>query len=214
MRIEKIGQVVRHFAWGVGKVRLFDTDTRRADVEFSDGKIRTGLSWNHLAGERRAREPMKLETIPEGFLPIPGYEGYYAHRDGRLISTIRWIVLLSPHEDEDGYQFVSLGVTKNFPVHHAVLITFSGPRPDGLQCRHLNGNPRDNSIGNLAWGTSKQNNEDRIRHGRTNRRLTPEQVEAIRTYKVSLNAAVQLFGIGYNRVSAIRAGRTYAEVSI
>lgn len=51
-------------------------------------------------------------------------------------------------------------------VHILVLETFVGPRSPGQECRHLNGDPADNRLANLAWGTSTENAQDTIRHGR------------------------------------------------
>lgn len=50
-------------------------------------------------------------------------------------------------------------------VHHLVLEAFVGPRPHGMQCRHINGNSLDNRLKNLAWGTPSEDNYDRVRHG-------------------------------------------------
>src|SRR5512135_1179056 len=35
-------------------------------------------------------------------------------------------------------------------VHRAVLEAFSGPCPEGMECRHLDGNRRNNHISNLT----------------------------------------------------------------
>jgi hypothetical protein len=50
-------------------------------------------------------------------------------------------------------------------VHVLVCETFIGPRPDGLLTRHLNGNPYDNRIENLAYGTVSENSLDCVSHG-------------------------------------------------
>lgn len=72
-------------------------------------------------------------------------------------------------------------------VHRLVLEAFVGPCPDGLQTRHLDGDPSNNRPTNLAWGTSKENHADRRRHGTlrmgeqtTFAKLTAEQVRQIR----------------------------------
>ena len=36
-------------------------------------------------------------------------------------------------------------------VHRLVLETFVGYRPEGMVCRHLNGNSKDNRLTNLKW---------------------------------------------------------------
>jgi hypothetical protein len=53
-------------------------------------------------------------------------------------------------------------------LHVLVLAAFVSGRPArGMQARHLNGDPLDNRLENLAWGTPKQNGEDKVRHGRS-----------------------------------------------
>jgi predicted transcriptional regulator len=69
------------------------------------------------------------------------------------------------------------------PVHRAVLTAFRGPYPGkGFEARHLDGNKQNNRLGNLAWGTRRENADDRIRHGscRNKYRLKDEVVGAIR----------------------------------
>jgi len=51
-------------------------------------------------------------------------------------------------------------------IHNMVLETFGEwPRPRGLQCRHIDGDPANNHINNLEWGTAKDNWDDREKHG-------------------------------------------------
>jgi hypothetical protein len=67
------------------------------------------------------------------------------------------------------YPSVSLnrdGVTRPRVLHRLIAATFYGPRPDGLECRHLDGNSLNNNTYNLKYGTHKENGEDSTRHGR------------------------------------------------
>ncbi|AWY05488.1 HNH endonuclease [Gordonia phage Morrissey] len=50
-------------------------------------------------------------------------------------------------------------------VHRLVLEAFVGPCPSGMETRHLNGNPKDNRLENLVWGTSAENSQDTKNHG-------------------------------------------------
>ncbi len=72
-------------------------------------------------------------------------------------------------------------------LQHLVLEAFVGPRPPGLVCRHLDGDPGNNRLTNLRWGTQAENVADMIRHGRHRHgedcsyaRLSAAQVRTIR----------------------------------
>ena len=100
-----------------------------------------------------------------------GYEGLYAVSDeGELRTRDRrgeWIPR-ALFADKNGYRRVTLsrgGVKRTCLVHHLVLEAFVGPRPNGMECRHLNGQPGDNRLENLAWGTSSENGLDTVAHG-------------------------------------------------
>lgn len=79
---------------------------------------------------------------------------------------------LAQWKDHDGYLQVRLvtGEKKKFhTVHSLVALRFLGPRPAGMQVRHLDGNKTNNHKSNLAYGTAKENARDREMHGRTSR---------------------------------------------
>lgn len=72
-------------------------------------------------------------------------------------------------------------------IHSLVVRSFRGPPTEkGLECRHLNGDPLDNRLENLVWGTSAENSADMVAHGRTNSRIThcPQghEYDSINTY--------------------------------
>jgi hypothetical protein len=124
-----------------------------------------------------------VTPAPERWLPAVGYEGYYEVSDlGRVRSLDRVVVtrgrgtrvspgrILKLGTYKDGHKHVTFSVegqTHTFTVHSVVLAAFVGPRPDGLEIRHLNGIPDDNSLTNLVYGTAAENAADRDeRHGR------------------------------------------------
>lgn len=124
-------------------------------------------------------------TAPHPIIPgvrfkdIDGWPGYCVGDDGSVWSRrlgvnasgqIRspWLSLRINVERRRGYCRVILcrnKVMRTSFVHRIVLEAFRGPCPDGWECRHLDGNPRNNRLGNLAWGTSSENKHDAIRHG-------------------------------------------------
>jgi hypothetical protein len=115
----------------------------------------------------------------ESFLAIPDFPGYRASDRGRVQScwkrgrrpalTDCWRDM-KPRTHKAGYHYVTLsrdgGEFRRF-VHEIVLTTFAGPCPDGLLCRHLNGDPANNRWPeNICWGTYQENAADTRRHGR------------------------------------------------
>lgn len=116
-----------------------------------------------------------IKIINEIWKNIPGYEGLYEGSNyGRIKSLIdnyknQRIKILKPGNTRGGYLLVVLckdKFHKTFPVHKLILETFIGPRPPGMECRHLDGNPKNNRLDNLCWGTHKQNILDAVSHGK------------------------------------------------
>ena len=98
-------------------------------------------------------------------------------------------------------------------VHSLVLEAFVGPRPAGAVVRHLDGDKLNNRLENLRYGTSAENAEDTIRHGRTlpgsrnpNSRLTDEQVEFIMSSPLPSRQIAPLVGVTHGHVRKIRRG--------
>ncbi len=87
---------------------------------------------------------------------IPGYEGIYQASNLGQIRSILRPRTLGLYED---------GKQKRLSIHRLILETFIGPCPLGMECRHLDGNPQNNKLNNLKWGTHSENSQDSIRHG-------------------------------------------------
>lgn len=123
------------------------------------------------------------DAMPERWLPVVGYEGFYEVSDlGRVRSLPRLIVcrnghtrnwpgkVLSPYiSPKDGYQRTPLSVNgvKTGPllVHRLVAEAFLGECPEGQEVRHLDGDPGNNVLTNLVYGTHAENMQDMLRHG-------------------------------------------------
>lgn len=63
------------------------------------------------------------------------------------------------------YRLQQNGKYSEQQAHRLVLEAFVGPCPNGYECRHLDGNPLNNDVENLAWGTRSENMLDKRRHG-------------------------------------------------
>lgn len=108
----------------------------------------------------------------ERWLPVPGYEGLYEVSDqGRVRSIPRPRTsggLRKAERHAHGYAQVGLcrsGRRKMFTVHRLVLRAFVGEPQPGQECRHLDGDPSNNQLSNLAWGSRSENMLDAVRHG-------------------------------------------------
>ena len=102
---------------------------------------------------------------------IPGFSKQYATEQGEVFSARSGTLQKKAMRLHNGYYRVNLRSDSCpvkscvVPVHKIILETFVGKRPDGYVCRHLNGNPLDNRLCNICWGTPKENVHDAMRHG-------------------------------------------------
>lgn len=127
---------------------------------------------------------------------IPGFENYSIDEDGRVFSHLS-NSFLKPFQRSKkfGHLCVNLvygksGTKSKFKtefVHRLVLETFAEKRKESQVCRHIDGNPKNNHISNLRWGSQKENCQDKMIHGthvfgskNGNSKLTESDVISIR----------------------------------
>ncbi len=95
--------------------------------------------------------------------PAPSYPGVEASDCGRI--RVAGIVRTA-FVDGGRYERISVpGINGGTHVHVLVSDAFLGPRPDGLDVRHLDGNRRNNHPENLVYGTRQDNMLDKQFHG-------------------------------------------------
>lgn len=110
----------------------------------------------------------------EIWLPVVDYEDLY--QVSNLARVMRVGVacgatagyILNPCPVSGGYPTVWLSKDNRRRarrVHLLVAIAFLGPCPDGKECRHLDGKPENAKLSNLAWGTKRENEADKLIHG-------------------------------------------------
>mgnify|MGYP000973833453 CR=1 FL=1 len=114
---------------------------------------------------------------PEQWRPILGYGGFYEvssrgqvrsldranSRGNRLRGSA-----VARSKRPGGYLQVALhreGRRGRAFVHRLVLEAFSGPCPSGMEACHIDGDPANNALSNLRWGTHSENMFDKVRHG-------------------------------------------------
>ncbi len=115
-------------------------------------------------------------STEEIWQPIPSYPSYEASSFGRIRSLLSGKPYIRKMAtDADGYLFVMLqseGKLLSRSVHVLVAEAFHGPRPEGLQVRHLDDNKTNNIPENLKYGTAKENGEDRRLHSGKGRKAS------------------------------------------
>jgi len=173
---------------------------------------------------------------------ISRFPGYRAGNDGTIQSCWKRVGLgagkgstfilsqvwhdLKQRKDRDGYWHVRIccNKKKHYPmVHSLILLAFKGEPVQGQQCRHEDGNKDNNRPGNLFWGTSLQNNGDRIRHNTIphgeachKSKLTEDQVrQFIQDIKAGgrVNELKVALGVTKECLHSILRGHTWTRVT-
>ena len=154
---------------------------------------------------------------------VPGFSKYLMRSDGEVVSHHRTKPrVLTGGTDKDGYRkFVLIddaGVRRY--VRRAMLIfaAFHGPRPAGLNVRHLDGSRTNDAPINLCWGTQAENIADKWRHGTaqigercSRHKLTEAQVREIRANPSFPSSHFALrFGVRRETIWNVRRRRSWA----
>ena len=137
--------------------------------------------------------------------------------------------ILKPEKHTNNYRRVSLclpdATVRRQYIHRLVAEHFIGPPPMGVfYACHKDGDPTNNAISNVYWGTPKQNVLDAQQHG-TFRPLVPQKGEAhhhsrltedivrrIRADNRTLNAIASDYGIHLSTVHGIKTGKSWRHV--
>lgn len=179
---------------------------------------------------------MRVWGIDPGVAFLLAYPGYAVNSNGEVLSfwfrngnksfmdtTAGPRVLRPVRANKLGHVKVSLGSkNRNVSVHRLVWTAFHGPIPDKAQIRHLDGDPANNRLVNLAIGDQVDNEADKTLHG-TRRiherhhaaKLTEAHVAKARQLRIqgiSLQQTIDQLGLDVSKTalsSAIR-GRTWS----
>ncbi len=141
-----------------------------------------------------------IDESKERWRPVRDFEGFYEVSNmGRIRSLARWVSardgkrliegkVIDGSKSRAGYQKVELcaGPNRRYcMIHQAVAEAFVPG--NGVLVRHLDGDPSNNCAENLAWGSFKDNEDDKRRHGRVpvgerhpNAKLNDQVVRSIR----------------------------------
>ncbi len=177
--------------------------------------------------------------MQEIWKPVSGYVGLYEVSNFGAVRSLDRIIpdkthgtrklagrVLSQTTDSRGRCYVAISRDNHRNkrrVHLIVAETFLGPRLEGLEVCHQDGNPANNQASNLRYGTHKSNMEDMVQHGRSNKgpknpntKMTQEQalqVKSLRldgkTYKIIASE----LGLSFEQVRSVCVGRAWHWVT-
>lgn len=157
--------------------RIFTRDGWMTIGQLSETPVPVMVSNSHMNTGQDSYWPPHVDSIE--WRNIPGWEGKYEVSDAgevrALLNTrntpLEVSVIKKQTKNSAGYACVSLsanGISRMFNVHSLVMLAFVGPRPDGMEVRHLDGNRLNPHLSNLAYGYPEDNSADRKHHGTTN----------------------------------------------
>lgn len=170
---------------------------------------------------------------------VPNFPGYEVSNVGDVRSITRAVPhqnvtktifgkMLKPRPQRNGGQ---LRLTlfherkcKSVFVHRLVMAAFIGPLPTGKLVRHLNGNPHDNRLENLAYGDALENAADAIAHGATARgersnksHLNDRKIREIRCFardqRISQRMLAKMYAVTPTNITCIVLRQTWAHVT-
>jgi len=124
----------------------------------------------------------------------------------RVIKTLR--------QAKGKYLTVSCGGKTKY-VHVLVAEAFLGPRPEGYQAHHKNGDRCDNRPENLTYVEAGEHIRE-VRRRKGPRKLTAGQVRVIRdlsTVGATHVEIAELFGVSPSAVGSVLSGRTWSHVT-
>jgi hypothetical protein len=131
---------------------------------------------------------------------------------------------IKPHVGKYGHQRFHLGrSTPPRLVHRLVLEAFVCPCPDGKEACHKDGDPSNNRVENLYWGTHEENMADYVRHGRSrkgpgHRQVKLTEADVLRAVEMFVRGAAYCeiaatFGVERTCISNIINGYSWCHVT-
>lgn len=119
---------------------------------------------------------MSVSDAEERWLPVVGWEDLYlVSSRGRMRSLHKQARakdgILAATVSATGYHMVGLcrgGARSGRTVHSLVAEAFIGPRPDGSEVCHGDGDRTNNHVENLRYGTRSENTQDTLAQGSHN----------------------------------------------
>lgn len=149
---------------------------------------------------------------------VPGYPGFSVNELGQVRGPKGRV--LKPDTVCGGYQRVQLRRARHVMVHVLVALAFVGPRPDGYQVNHIDGDTANNAARNLEY----LRHTDNMAHARAvlgrcggsgdSRKLTSADVYLIRQLGLTAAQAAARLGISLRHAQRVLSGACWQGVEV
>lgn len=159
---------------------------------------------------------------------IPGQDGYFIDSNGQVYSqwnnrgihgTVKGSMLkpLKASSTKNGHQYIRFGRNGEVELlHRLVYRIFVGEIPEGMFICHKDGNPKNNSVGNLYAGTQSENMQDMVKHDRCYlSKLNEAQVREILNLKgkMLVKDIAYLYGVNRHSITNIFRGKSWRHIT-
>ena len=172
----------------------------------------------------------------ETWLPVVGYERLYEVSDKGNVRSVSHMTRdgrfwkgrpIGKHPSGKGYLVAVLsndGVYRREYIHRLVAKAFLPNPEDKPEVNHIDGNKHNNSVSNLEWVTKSENGKHNyavlgrkrskpmLGKPSPNRKLTPDQVRAIREDTRYQRVIAKEYGVEQTTISAIKRRVKYKDV--
>lgn len=168
----------------------------------------------------------KIELFGAQWAVIPGFDRYYASKDGKVLSLAgKYPRIMKKMQNKSGHEYVYVyrdNRQHKMFIHRAVLSAWEGVDAENPFCLHADDNPKNNRLENLRWGTAKDNAADRRKntgypvgesaHGA---KLTESSVIEIRQRYSHGERSRELaneYNVSRNAITEIVSGKTWSHL--
>lgn len=149
------------------------------------------------------------------FVPLKAYEDRYEVSSSGIIRNLKTKRPIKQHIDKDGYLIIfpfDGSKTTTLGVHRAIALSFIENIDNKPTVNHIDGNKRNNSLGNLEWATYKEQAnhsicklENSIREkGHTYKEIDITKVVFLLEQKVSQDKIAKELNISQSTISRIK----------
>ena len=120
----------------------------------------------------------------------PRHTGYWVGDDGSVFGPngklLKPYIVAKNKKKPNRQGYLAVWVNgKSVYVHVMVLETFDKPKPENMECRHLDGDTFNNAFCNLEWGTKLENAEDAKRHGSYEKMVAARELGRIMSHQTA-----------------------------